>query len=136
MAALCIYLVWLIFSIAMWNTRWMTDNKAVTGVSLVFAAVIYLLLCSMRSLPQLHITRQGLSQGQSLAVVRLRLWLLASLKLIFVCGFSGMSISLLFSQLLRVILAILFMLLLLCILALFFVKYRVIVLQKPADMAK
>lgn len=135
-AALLIYLTWLFFTIAMWNTKWMAENKVVTGVSLVFAGIIYVLLCFIRRLPQLHMTRRELTQAQSFSVIRLRLWLVASLKFIFVCGFCGMSVSLLFSETIRILLAVLFMVSILSAFVLFWIQYRKIVPPKKVKIPK
>lgn len=105
-ASFCCYLAWLVFALVMWSTEQMGKNKFTTGFLLVFAAVIYVLLCYIRKMPQIRMLPKGLTREQSTRIVRLRLQWVACLKLIFVCSFAGISISLLFSEIARLVFTI------------------------------
>ena len=127
---ICIYVAWLVLTVAMWGVSRMLPNRAVFGISLVFSAFIFVLLCFVAHLPQLRTTQPQLTQTQSDRIIRARLMWLALLRLIFVGGFCGMSVSLLFSSKLRVFLAFLFMLTLLMVTLRFILQCRAISASK------
>lgn len=102
-ASFCCYLAWLVFTFVVWGTEQMEKNKFTMAFLLLFAAVIYVLLCYIRKMPQIRMLPQGLTREQAMCIVRLRLKWVACLKLIFVCSFAGISISLLYSQIARLV---------------------------------
>lgn len=102
-ASFCCYLAWLVFTLVVWGTDQMQKNKFTMVFLLLFAAVIYVLLCYIRKMPQIRMLPQGLTREQAMCIVRLRLKWVASIKLIFVCSFAGISISLLYSQIARLV---------------------------------
>lgn len=128
---LCVYFGWLVFVVAMWRTRWMVGNGVASGLLLLFAVLIYVLLCFIRRFPQVRMTRSGFSQKQAVCAVRARFLWLSSLKLVFTCGFAGMSVSLLFSDILRLVFTLLFMLSLLAVTIRFLLAYRAVILSEP-----
>lgn len=133
---MCVYAAWLVFTAAMWGTERMRPNRVLSGFSLIFAAVIYTLLCIAARLPQLRLTSPALTQVQAARTVRARLQWLSVLKLIFTCGFCGVSVSVLFSGGLRVIVAMFFMLSLLTVTLRFLLQCRAIAASQSPDKSE
>ena len=107
LAVCLIYLGWLVFLVILWGSERMALHRVANVVSLVFSLLISVLLCWIRRLPQVRAVRSGLTARRNGRIVRSRLWWIGSVKLVMVCGFAGMSISMVFSQILRMILAVL-----------------------------